>query len=157
VFVLSYHGGIHLVGVLGLPLEIGNVISVFLSVHLLRVLLLDDAFFEALARTTNGWLSLRRQSCLLLPKLGEYALVASLSLITRSAEGLRILPEDWRPKPRGSLSTSHTCNRYVGLGDRVFRVVRSAISNCLGATVICECLEPLKITIASKWKQFISK
>jgi len=134
VFVLSYHGGIHLDGVLGLPRETGTGTSTFLSIRLLRSLLLPDLFFEALSRITNGW-SFARRSCLLLPKLGEYGLTTS-SWITRSAEGLRTLPQDcpsWSPNLRRSLSTSQTCKRYVGLGDRVLvTIARSVSSSCVG-------------------------
>lgn len=65
----------------------------------------------------------------------------SSSWIVRSTEGLRItLPEDclcW-PKPRGSLSTSQTCNRYVGLGDReiLVEIARSANCSCVGLDAI---------------------
>lgn len=145
---MSYHGGIHLDGVLGLPRETGTGTSRLLSVRFLRSLPLPDTLFEALSKITNGW-SLTRRSCLFLPKLGEYGLATSW--VTRPAEGLRTLSEDWgpcRPNPRRSLSTSQTCRRYVGLGDRVLvTIARSASSNCagLGATATWDNLELLEI------------
>jgi len=148
---LSYHGGIHLDGVLGLPRETPGIgTSRLLSVRFLRPLFLSDMFFEALSRITNGW-SFTRRSCLFLPKLGEYGLATS-SRITRSAEGLRILPEDCpsRPNPRRSLSTSQTCKRYVGLGDRVLVMIVRSRSNCvgLGAAAAWGNLELLEIECA---------